>query len=373
MYSSKSKYDVLCNQRKAPIETMEQYLYTYLKNKYGLKTLIVEWAVSVVNAIKMFKDEDHDVYLFAKILKNRCEEDFVESQQQVRDTINAILKLWAREKYVYKPDHQIDLMMPEIRNSRFSIEFYTKVLEKLYPEERDRVYVEMYLQEYIQSASKMDSISDKTSLLLQNSKIGSSKYGKKETRSFNYGTDGTISSVAYSQQKPLNDDDIPFSVFEKIVLDYQLNEHCKFLDKFTELFRQIDSDTNGVISRAQFMDLCFQMNIIEVDGMYENSQGMTGEAQFLLSTIDPFETDHITFSEIVKVFTAHTARVELGGSIAGVEQISVLEKFVSKAIEQDDYEKQIMVKLQERAAQEATFSNDESKVSNNLFYFVISV
>lgn len=128
---------------------MEQYLYTYLNNKYGLKSLVVEWAVSIVNAIKIFKEEDHDVYLFAKILKNRWEEDFVESQQQVRDTINAILKLWAREKYVYKPDHQIDLMLPELKNSSFILDFYIKVLEKLYPEDRDRVYVEMNLEDYI--------------------------------------------------------------------------------------------------------------------------------------------------------------------------------------------------------------------------------
>ena len=71
VYISKSKYDELCKQHKAPIETMEQYLYTYLKNKYGLKTLIIEWLVSIVNAIKIFKDEDHDVFLFAKIIKNR--------------------------------------------------------------------------------------------------------------------------------------------------------------------------------------------------------------------------------------------------------------------------------------------------------------
>jgi len=125
-------------------------LYSYLNCKYGLKTLIVEWAVGIINAIKLFKDEDHDVFLFAKILKNKWEEDFVDSQQQVRDTINAIMKLWAREKYVFKPDHQIDLMMPELKNSSYNMEFYIKVLEKLYPEDRDRVYVEMHLEEYLQ-------------------------------------------------------------------------------------------------------------------------------------------------------------------------------------------------------------------------------
>jgi hypothetical protein len=58
--------------------------------------------------------------------------------------------LWAREKYIYKPDHQIELMMPEIKNSRFNMEFYINVLEKLYPEDRDRVYVEINLKDYLQ-------------------------------------------------------------------------------------------------------------------------------------------------------------------------------------------------------------------------------
>lgn len=48
--------------------------------------------------------------------------------------------------------------------------------------------------------------------------------------------------------------EIVFNVFEKIVLDYQLNEHCKFLDKFTELFNQIDSDKNGIISRVSIFN-----------------------------------------------------------------------------------------------------------------------
>lgn len=166
--------------------------------------MIIEWAISIVNAIKIFKDEDHDVFLFAKILKNRCEEDFVDSQQQVRDTINAILKLWAREKYVYKPDHQIDLMMPELKNSKFNMEFYIKVLEKLYPEERDRAYVEIQLDDHLQKIR------------------------------YNYANQSTVNGSSLNlniSKRPAMTDDIPFNIFEKVVLDYQLNEHCKFLDK----------------------------------------------------------------------------------------------------------------------------------------------
>jgi hypothetical protein len=57
---------------------------------------------------------------------------------------------------------------------------------------------------------------------------------------------GLNASKRYSMKN-----EISFNVFENVVLDYQLNEHCKFLDKFTELFQHIDSDTNGIISRVR--------------------------------------------------------------------------------------------------------------------------
>lgn len=56
-----------------PIETMEQYLYTYLTKKYGLKTLIVQWAATIINGVKLYLKADADVALFAKCLKNECD------------------------------------------------------------------------------------------------------------------------------------------------------------------------------------------------------------------------------------------------------------------------------------------------------------
>ena len=37
-----------------PKETMEVYMYTYLNHKYGLRTLTVEWALSIVNSVKLY-------------------------------------------------------------------------------------------------------------------------------------------------------------------------------------------------------------------------------------------------------------------------------------------------------------------------------
>lgn len=37
IYASKAKYDQRCLEAKLPRETMEQHMYTYLNQKYGLK------------------------------------------------------------------------------------------------------------------------------------------------------------------------------------------------------------------------------------------------------------------------------------------------------------------------------------------------
>jgi len=57
-------------------ETMEQFMYTYFNQKYGLKNLIIEHIVSLLNSMKVYENEDHDIKLFLAVLKNQCDEDF---------------------------------------------------------------------------------------------------------------------------------------------------------------------------------------------------------------------------------------------------------------------------------------------------------
>lgn len=60
IYNSKAAFDKKCFDNKLPRETMEQHMYTYLNQKYGLKNLIIEWASSIINAIKLYSSEDRD-------------------------------------------------------------------------------------------------------------------------------------------------------------------------------------------------------------------------------------------------------------------------------------------------------------------------
>ena len=48
IYTSKSKYDQKYADAKLPRETMEQHMYTYLNQKYGLKVLIFFLSLNVV-------------------------------------------------------------------------------------------------------------------------------------------------------------------------------------------------------------------------------------------------------------------------------------------------------------------------------------
>lgn len=67
IYASKAEFDKKCMENKLPRETMEQHMYTFLNQKYGLKTLIIEWATSIVNGIKMYSIDDSDICLFGKV------------------------------------------------------------------------------------------------------------------------------------------------------------------------------------------------------------------------------------------------------------------------------------------------------------------
>jgi hypothetical protein len=68
-------------------------MYTFLNQKYGLKTLIIEWASAIVNGIKKFSPDDNDVAVFGKILRNECDEEFRFVQAQVKTTIQELLKV----------------------------------------------------------------------------------------------------------------------------------------------------------------------------------------------------------------------------------------------------------------------------------------
>lgn len=115
-----------------PRETMEQYMYTYLNQKYGLKNLIIEWAAAIINGIKTYLKEDHDVALYGKILKNECDEEFRFIQMHVKDTLLSLLKVLLKDKHPFKSESEIGKMLDIIQNSTMDDWMWKKIIEKMY-------------------------------------------------------------------------------------------------------------------------------------------------------------------------------------------------------------------------------------------------
>lgn len=93
IFQSKTQFDKTTIENKMPKETMEQHMYTYLNYKYGLRNLIIEWAVSIINGIKTFSKEDSQILLFGKILKNEIEEEFRFTFEKLKKTIYELLQV----------------------------------------------------------------------------------------------------------------------------------------------------------------------------------------------------------------------------------------------------------------------------------------
>jgi len=48
----------------------------------------------------------------------------------------------------------------------------------------------------------------------------------------------------------------------KGILDFQLQEHERFLYEFNLLFKQVDADSDGIINEDQFRDLIYGMKVV---------------------------------------------------------------------------------------------------------------
>ena len=103
--------------------TLEQDFYAYLKSRYGLKNLIIEWSINILSSIQAYYEISGEVYLFALILKNELDEDSIEILNKIKTTVNNILNL------IY--DYDISKIKNIKQNKEFINENEWKAIGKL--------------------------------------------------------------------------------------------------------------------------------------------------------------------------------------------------------------------------------------------------
>ena len=266
IYNSKEEFDKKSDENKLPRETMEQHMYTYLNQKYGLKSIIIEWASNIINGIKIFSSEDSEICLFGKILRNEIEEDARLIYSDVQKSILEYLKYYIKRKHHYISAKEISKILKEKKKGSLTEEEWKEIINYLYNEEHAKI-LEERISEIIQK-----------------------KYFKSKLD-----TDRKLTREEIIQLSKLKEEyNIPFKDLVKILHEFQVKQREKQLKNFVQLFKSVDKDNNGIINEEEFVNLLYNMNIF--------GDQLKRKIVELLTQIDPYNNKQITFSECVNLF-----------------------------------------------------------------------
>ena len=272
IYSSKLAFDKKCLQNRQPKQTMEEFMYTYLNQKYGLKNMVIEWATNIINGIRTFSHEDTEISLFGKILQNELEENCQLLISNLKENINAIIINILRTENPYKNDIELNNMKKQYIKNEIPPEKIQQIIEALFDEKGKEILFDKINKE----------INNRKDIIMKNKKM-----------------DGKLTREEYNKiivEKENECNFIQYDFLIDICLEYQIKLHIKYLKPFIKLFQTIDTDRDGVLDEEQFVELIKNMNIFDD----ENIQRIIEE---FLNNIDPYQNKHIIFSDIVELFS----------------------------------------------------------------------
>ena len=328
IYSNKSIYDQKCYENKTPRETLEQYMYTYLNQKYGLKNLIIEWASSIINAIKIYSSEDCDINLFGKILRNEQEEDSRLVIDNLKNNVSELLEYYLRSKNPFKSKDDIKKMLKNKKQGILIEEEWKGIINYLYKEE-DAEIIQNKINNFIKKQNEKKMIpltiyaqtgvapteifnltsgsgtngnyTRSNNNILQNLSTFNYNSNLNGSNSMNYllpnhGTNRKLSREEIFNISKLNEEmSIPYKDFLRLLCAYQIKNRDKYLKNFVQLFRKHDGDLDGILNENEFADLIRDIPFCK-----------NNEDEYIfkfLSIIDPFNNKKITFSECVSILS----------------------------------------------------------------------
>ena len=327
IYNSKTIYDQKCYENKIPRETLEQHMYTYLNHKYGLKNLIIEWASSIINAIKLYSNEDCDINLFGKILRNEQEEDSRLVIENLKNNVSELLEYYLRSKNPFKSKIDIKKMLESKKEHYLNEEEWKGIINYIYLSE-DAQIIEGKIVSFIQKQN--EKISGPLSLYAQtgvgpteifnntssnNILNNLSTFGNLSNANFNLNNNAKINNntnsmnylFSYGSTRKLSREElfnltrlkeelnIQYKDFIKLLCIYQIKNRDKYLKNFVNLFRKYDSDLDGILNENEFIGL-----LNDIPCCKNNADDYAFK---FLSIIDPFNNKKITFSECVSLFS----------------------------------------------------------------------
>ena len=272
IYTAKAAFDKKCLLNKQAKQTMEEFMYTYLNQKYGLKNMVIEWATNIINGIRTFSPEDTEISLFGKILQNELEENCKLLISNLKESINSIIINILRNEYPYKSDLELNNMKKRYIKKEIPPEKTQQIIESLFDDKGKEILFDKINKE----------INNRIDIIMKNNKTS----GKMTREEYN--------KILYDKKNECNY--IHYDFLFDICLEYQIKLHIKYLKPFVKLFQSIDINRNGILDEEQFSTLIHEMKIFGENNIdqiiYE-----------FLNNIDPYQNKHITFSDIVEFFS----------------------------------------------------------------------
>ena len=274
IYNSKIENDKKLVQNHQQKLTMEQFLYHYLNNKYGLKNLVIEYASGIIQGIKDFSQKNSEVLLFGKILRNELEEQEILIISKLKETIHDFLIYYYQNKYQYKGKNEVDILVQKCKSGILVEDQWKNIVGYLFSEnENDLNNLLQRIQNYIDR---------------QNNTIESNK---------KYGN-----SISYQK-------------FIQLVIDYQIKLRSLYLKKFNHIFKIIDTDRNGIIFDYEFVKL------VEMANVYSTREEIEIKTQIMLKELDKYGNKNIIYNDIIELWSKEMTVDQITG-----EKLSLLDK-----------------------------------------------
>lgn len=298
LYEAKRNFDTKCKKNKLPRESMEQFMFTFFKHKFGLNTIVIEWVYALIESIKLYHSKNNDVALFALILRNEVDEEFAEIQKQIKLTINDILLNLIETKNPNKGKREVNILFSKKVKGRVSEITAFEIVNTMYTDEHPN----------------KDEIVNKLSVKISDDEKKIVKGNIKISKSIsNLRTKGNSTKVTVRS--------IEYNALVKIILDMQLKTHYSFLSNLSKEFKFFDKQNYGYITIEQFQ------NLVEV---FAPDIEIAKEISEMMKLREDYDSKTLTFSDVVILFSSK--HVESNG-----EKITMLQ-YIFELTDENEYQ-----------------------------------
>ncbi len=275
IYKSKIAYDQNCIDLNKPLETMEQHMYRYLNQKFGLKSLTIEYVSAIINGIKEYSKKDMNIKLFGMFLRNEVEENTLTIVEKIKQVVQETLEYFISQRNQYKSSEQISKISEKMRKSLLDEDIWNAIVNTLFLNDQENgIKVKEKIYEFIDKVMKksMDEIGQKLNFEMT-----------REEKDF-------YDDFKNYQKK------IRYEDLLNILIDYHIKVRKNYLKNMRNLFMKNDNNKDGVLTKKEFITYINELKIFHEETLEEN-------IDYLLRKMPQCEQyDFFSFSEVVDLF-----------------------------------------------------------------------